>query len=101
LVTEQRLGAAPTPEQERLWALEDNVRPDAPPTFLLHAGDAAAAPVGNSLRLHDALRAAKVQAEMHVFEEGGHGFGLRFTTGNPVAVCPDLVLEWWRRKGFV
>ena len=98
---EQLLGARPTPDQERRWSLEDNARPDAAPTFLLHAGDDASVPVENSLRLYDALRAAKVATEMHLFEEGGHGFGLRFTTGKPVAVWPELVLGWWKRKGFV
>ena len=98
---EQLLGAHPTPEQERAWSLEDNARPDAPPTFLLHAGDDASVPVDNSLRLYDALRAARVPAEMHVFEEGGHGFGLRYTTGKPVAAWPELVVGWWRRRGFV
>ena len=98
---EQLLGAAPPVELERRWSLEDNARANAPPTFLLHAGDDAAVPVENSLRLYDALRAAKVQAEMHLFEEGGHGFGLRFTAGKPVAAWPELVTGWWKRKGFV
>lgn len=98
---ERMVGSAPTPAQERAWSLETNTRPDAPPTFLLHAADDAAVPVENSLRLYDALRAAKVEAELHVFEEGGHGFGLRFAKGKPVEAWPDLVLAWWRRKGFV
>ncbi|MDP1738392.1 MAG: alpha/beta hydrolase [Caulobacter sp.] len=98
---EQMLGAAPEAAQESAWSLEAKARPDAPPTFLLHAGDDASVPVENSLRLYEALRAAKVPTEMHLFEEGGHGFGLRFTGGKPVARWPDLVLEWWRRKGFV
>ncbi|MCF8505767.1 MAG: alpha/beta hydrolase [Caulobacter sp.] len=98
---EQLLGVAPTADQERRWSLEDNARPDAPPTFLLHAGDDASVPVENSQRLYDALRAAKVPAEMHLFEEGGHGFGLRFTAGKPVAAWPALVEAWWKRKGFV
>jgi len=96
----QLLGAAPTAVQERRWSLEDRARADAPPTFLLHAGDDASVPVENSLRLYDALRAATVQAEMHLFEEGGHGFGLRFATGKPVAAWPELVEAWWKRKGF-
>ncbi|MDP1631345.1 MAG: alpha/beta hydrolase [Caulobacter sp.] len=95
------LGATPTLAQERDWSLEENARPDAPPTFLLHAGDDASVPVENSLNLHGALRAAGVTTELHVFEEGGHGFGLRFTAGKPVAAWPDLVLAWWKRKGFV
>jgi acetyl esterase/lipase len=98
---ERMFGPAPTPEQERAWSLETNVRPAKPPTFLLHAADDTAVPVENSLRLYDALRAAGVETEMHVFEEGGHGFGLRFAAGKPVAAWPDLVLAWWKRKGFV
>ncbi len=98
---ERMFGSAPTPEQERAWSLEANARPDAPPTFLLHAADDDAVPVENSLRLQAALRAAKVATEMHMFEEGGHGFGLRFAKGKPVEAWPDLVLAWWRRKGFV
>jgi len=98
---EQMLGAAPEADQESAWSLEDTVRRDAPPTFLLHAGDDASVPVENSLRLYDALRAAKVPTEMHLFEEGGHGFGLRFTGGKPVAAWPELVIGWWTRKGFV
>jgi acetyl esterase/lipase len=98
---ERMFGPAPTPEQERAWSLEANVRADAPPTFLLHAADDSAVPVENSLRLYDAVRAAKVATELHLFEEGGHGFGLRFAKGKPVEAWPDLVLAWWKRKGFV
>lgn len=98
---ERMLGPAPAPAQERAWSLETNARTDAPPTFLLHAADDRAVPVENSLRLEAALRAKKVSTELHVFEEGGHGFGLRFTKGKPVESWPELVLSWWRRKGFV
>lgn len=98
---ERMFGPTPTPEQERAWSLETNIRPDAPPTFLLHAADDTAVPVENSLRLYDALRTAKVSTELHAFEEGGHGFGLRFAKGKPVEAWPGLVLAWWRRKGFV
>jgi acetyl esterase/lipase len=98
---ERMFGPSPTAEQGRAWSLEENARPDAPPTFLLHAADDAAVPVENSLMLEAALRAAKVPTELHVFEEGGHGFGLRFARGKPVEAWPDLVLAWGRRKGFV
>lgn len=98
---ERMFGPAPTAAQEQAWSLEANARANAPPTFLLHAADDSAVPVENSLRLYDALRAAKVPTELHVFEEGGHGFGLRFARGKPVEAWPDLVLTWWRRKGFV
>jgi hypothetical protein len=57
-------------------------------------------PIENSLGYLAALRAAKVPAEAHLFEVGGHGFGLRGTVGKPVAAWPDLFLAWADRRGF-
>ncbi|MDB5471723.1 MAG: esterase/lipase, partial [Caulobacter sp.] len=95
------LGKDPTPALEARWSLEERARADAPAVFLLHAADDPSVPVENSLALEAALRAKKVPTEMHIFEEGGHGFGLRFTHGKPVEVWPDLVLGWWKRRGFI
>jgi acetyl esterase/lipase len=94
------LGAAPTAEAETAQSLEDNVRADGPPVLLVHAVDDASAPVENSLQLLAALRAAKVPAEAHLFEEGGHGFGIRYAVGKPAAIWPEVVLGWLRRRGF-
>ena len=49
---------------------------------------------------HAALRAAKVPVELHLFEQGGHGFGLRGMVGKPGAVWPDLFLAWAKTKGW-
>ncbi len=95
------LGDAPTAEAQSTWSLENQARPDAPPVFLLHALDDASVPPANSLRLMEALRASKVPVEAHFFEEGGHGFGLRFTSGKPVAAWPDLALAWMKRKALI
>lgn len=97
---QQLLGDNPTPEAERAWSLEANARPDAPPTFLLHALDDPSVPPANSLRLMQALRENKVPVEAHYFEEGGHGFGLRYAVGKPVAAWPELALGWMGRKGL-
>ncbi|WP_269715841.1 alpha/beta hydrolase [Caulobacter sp. NIBR2454] len=94
------LGAAPSPQAIAKYSLEKEVRPDAPPVIFIHAADDASVPVENSLQLFAALKAAKVPAEMHIYEEGGHGFGLRFTKDKPVAAWPDAVLNWMKRKGF-
>ena len=58
-------------------------------------------PVENSLAYLAALRAAKVPAEAHLFEEGGHGFGLRLIQGKPAAAWPDLFLAWAARRGLL
>lgn len=94
------LGENPTPAAIAEWSLETGARPDAPPTFVVHAVDDASVPVENSLRLFEALREKKVPVEMHLFQEGGHGFGIRFAVGKPAAAWPDLVLAWMKARGF-
>jgi acetyl esterase/lipase len=94
------LGAAPTPDQEALHSPQRHVSPKVPPTFLVHAWDDPAVPVENSLDYLAALRTAKVPAEAHLFEEGGHGFGIRLAQGKPAAAWPDLFLAWADRHGF-
>jgi acetyl esterase/lipase len=90
------LGPKPSPGQEMAWSPDQTVPADAPPHFLLHAEDDDAVPVENTLRLHAALRARKVPVEMHLFQHGGHGFGLRKAIGKPVEAWPDLWRAWAR-----
>ena len=94
------LGETPTAEAMARYSLEQMDWAGARPTFLLHAMDDAAVPVENSLQLLSALRAAGVPAEAHLFEEGGHGFGIRLIDGKPAAVWPQLALAWGARHGW-
>jgi acetyl esterase/lipase len=71
-----------------------NVGADTPRTLLVHASDDATVPVENSQRMYDALRKAGVRSELHIFDRGGHGFGLRAITGRTVAIWPTLVENW-------
>lgn len=91
---EQLLGAAPSLEQQRAHSPHLLVPADAPPGFLLHAVDDMVVPVGNTHLMYAALRARQIPAELHLFEQGGHGFGLQRATGLPVAIWPELFLQW-------
>jgi acetyl esterase/lipase len=71
-----------------------NVSARTPPTMLIHAADDTSVPVENSLLMYQALHAAGVRSELHVFDGGGHGFGLRGVAGRDVAVWPTLVQNW-------
>ncbi len=62
--------------------------------MLVHAADDTSVPVENSLLMYDALRKARVRSELHVFDSGGHGFGLRSVAGKDVAAWPSLVQNW-------
>lgn len=72
----------------------------AQPMFLVHAQDDASVPVANTLRMAEALKAAGVPTETHVFERGGHGFGIARARGLPAEHWPDLFLSWGRARGF-
>jgi len=75
------------------------VDPHTPPTLLVHAADDAAVPVENSLLMFDALRKAGVRSELHVFDRGGHGFGMRAIDGLHVSAWPMLVESWASNRG--
>jgi acetyl esterase/lipase len=85
---------------ERAHAPHQQARPDAPPTFLLHAEDDRSVVVENTLQLRAALRAKGVETETHIFPDGGHGFGLRLARGKSVEHWPALFTAWAKRKGL-
>ncbi len=94
------LGESPAPDRVAAYSLEQMDWAGAAPTFLLHAMDDTAVPVENSLMLSATLRQSRVPVEVHLFEEGGHGFGIRLIEGRPAAVWPDLVQGWLARRGL-
>jgi acetyl esterase/lipase len=98
---EKLLGADPTDLQQAKYSPDLHVTHETPPTFITLAADDKEVDPRNSLDMFAALRAAGVPAELHVFEEGGHGFGLRLIQGKPAQIWPDLFLAWVRRHGFL
>lgn len=74
---EMLLGKEPWADAARRQvSLEFQVTPRTPPTFLWHTSDDGAVPVANALRFAEAMAAAKVLCELHVFPHGRHGMGL-------------------------
>jgi acetyl esterase/lipase len=65
---------------------------DTPPTFIVQAEDDPVH-VENSLVYFQQLKNAKVPAELHIYAEGGHGYGLR-RTALPVTTWPQSVETW-------
>lgn len=94
------VGDAPTPEQAAAYSVDSHVRERGPPMFLAQSADDPIAVVDNSLVMFSALRRALIPTEMHLFERGGHGYGLG-VPGSPAAAWPGLFLTWMRRRGFL
>jgi acetyl esterase/lipase len=71
-----------------------------PPTFLLQAEDDPVDSVNNSLAYYIALKKAGIPAEMHLYAQGGHAFGLR-RTKFPITAWPQLVETWLGTIGMI
>ncbi|HEY3324115.1 MAG TPA: alpha/beta hydrolase [Planctomycetota bacterium] len=80
-------------------APEIRVNAQTPPCFFIHAGDDKLV-AENSIQMHLALRAVKVPTELHVFNDGGHGFGM---LKKPAAVSgwPALCEGWLRARKLI
>lgn len=68
-----------------------------PPFFFVHAFDDGV-PVQNSLLLSAELRKQGGSAEVHVYDAGGHGYGLRHVPELPVTTWPARAAEWLARR---
>ncbi len=78
---------------------EVEIPKDSPPAFICLAVDDKGK-IDIDLDLFQRLRAAGVNAELHIYSAGGHGFGMR---NRPLAITgwPDRFYEWMGDKGFL
>ena len=94
------LGEKLDPQLVEHFSNEKQVTPETPPTFLVHADDDRGVPVENSISFYLALRKAKVPAEMHIYEKGGHGFG----PGTGKGACSSWMTrcaDWMKGRGLL
>ena len=95
------LGPSPSPELIDAYSCQNHVPADAPPTWLcMAADDTTVPPLPNAGAYYVALQAAKIPSEIHVFESGGHGFGIARTVGKPDAIWSELFTNWALGHGF-
>jgi len=81
---------------DKNFAPNADINPTAntPPTFIVQAEDDPVH-VENAVVYFLALKNAKVPAELHIYSQGGHGYGLR-RTALPVTTWPQSVEIWLR-----
>jgi acetyl esterase/lipase len=84
---------------EQNFAANSEINPTekTPPTFIVQAEDDPVH-VENATSYFLQLKNAKVPAELHIYAEGGHGYGLR-KTEQPVTLWPKLVEMWLHTVG--
>jgi acetyl esterase/lipase len=76
-----------------------------PPAFLVHAGDDSRVPATVSVELYTLLSEAGVPAELHIFEQGEHGFALETDRGaavtSTVTSWSERLLAWFKVRGVL
>lgn len=86
-------------EEQGMKANPDiNPTAQTPPTFIVQAEDDPVH-VENATNYFLQLKQAGVPAELHIYAQGGHGYGLR-RTALPVTAWPQLVDTWLRTIGI-
>ena len=79
-----------------------NINATYPPTFIAQMADDTASSAVGSARVFAELAALKVPVEFHVYEKGGHGFGMRPREGAPgTADWQNRAHEWLQMRGFI
>ena len=75
------------------WTATNNVRKDMPPVMIVACEDDKTVPVKQSKELYEAMVAAGVPAQLHLYPAGGHGFWMRDRYRYKDETYP-MVLSW-------
>ena len=88
----------PSEELTKKFSCDLNVNADTPNTFIVHAADDQSVAVENSINYYLALKNNKIKSELHLYEKGGHGFGLGViaTSKNWIQDCEN----WIQNNGY-
>lgn len=81
------------------YSNELHVTDQTPPTFLVLADDDNSVQPRNSVEFYLALKKYNIPAEMHIFRNGGHGFGMN-KINKPVDQWPNLFAQWMKAQGI-
>lgn len=71
-----------------------------PPTYLVHTDDDHSSSLGAVL-FYAGLKKHAIPAELHVYGNGGHGYGLRSQPGSQISTWPDHAAHWLGTRGLL
>lgn len=93
------IGKKPAPELIKRFSNEQQVNAKTPRAFLVHSMDDNTVPVRNSIEYYNRLVSFKIPSELHIFQKGGHGYGMSVGNGTQAA-WPALCISWLKANGF-
>jgi acetyl esterase/lipase len=94
------IGQNPSTDKIDFYSNELQVKSDTPPAFLVHAFDDPIK-IENSISYYKALRSNNIASEMHFYDAGGHGFGMKKDLKGPVATWPNRLEDWMKLHGWM
>jgi len=78
---------------------QSRVDDHTPPTFIVFSTDDDVVPPENGILFYKKLRKHGVPASLHIYDHGGHGYGM--APDDPVLnTWPTLCLAWLKRLGY-
>lgn len=72
---------------------EIQITESTPPAFIVHPHDDRSSSLGSVL-IYAGLKRNNVPAELHVYQNGGHGYGMRPVPGSDIGTWPDRATAW-------
>ncbi|HEY9049567.1 MAG TPA: alpha/beta hydrolase [Ohtaekwangia sp.] len=96
---EMLLGKNPDNELVDSLSTHNRVNAHTPPTFLVYATDDNAVPPDNGILFYQALRKNNIPASLHIYDHGGHGFGMA-PKDKVLNTWPGLSVQWLERLGY-
>jgi acetyl esterase/lipase len=93
------IGENPSYDVIKHFSNELQITAETPPAFLVHSADDNVVPFKNSIVYSESLQRNKIPVEMHIFQKGGHGYGLSVNNGTQSS-WPDLCMNWLKAVGF-
>lgn len=94
------LGNNPSEKEIENFSNELQVNRNTPPAFIALAENDKSVPIQNSIDYFLALKKHNIPAELHIFQTGGHGFGLG-KKGETESYWPDVCANWLKALGYL
>lgn len=91
------VGREPSVEAQAAWSLDTYAANNPPPIIQFSSTDDPTTPPGHNIALYEALVRAGAKPELHIFAEGGHGWGLG-TPDQPLHQWPQIFETWLRSR---
>ncbi|MDD4970337.1 MAG: alpha/beta hydrolase-fold protein [Paludibacter sp.] len=98
---ENLIGKHPSPEMVRHFSNALQVTATTPPAFMIHSLDDGTVPVENSIEYALAMKKHNIPCELHIYEHGGHGYGLGKRNSGTESSWTKACEKWLQVRGFI